>query len=367
MQKETKIEKRNRALIAFAILSGARDKALISYRLKHIDIERGLIERPHEKFALSAKTFTTWFFPVGDDIQQIVTDWVDFLREEKCFRPDGPLFPKTKVAKGDDLQFRVVSIDREHERHPFTAHMPTIRDSSPVPGSTRNAGFEIEGGHSELASEAGHETDRRLARIEVISRAVTAESKFVDFRDGGRGIETVGVSGGSASSSGGLNTENLQYNQPHAPGRRRRFYLAVHGWRVSVRSLHLLWVVQLRGVSGFFAAWRSSGEFETFREQCASVLVADPHRSLASKRAGPGEVLSSAWSDDDNVRSLAELPGRQGSGSQAYGNIRPSCVVSSDARLKKNAGRARPLSFWREPRMCAVARSRRSGRCTSRR
>jgi integrase len=45
MQKETEIERRNRALIAFAILSETRDKAIISFRLKHIDIERGLIEQ----------------------------------------------------------------------------------------------------------------------------------------------------------------------------------------------------------------------------------------------------------------------------------------------------------------------------------
>ena len=45
MQKETEIERRDRALIAFAILSETRDKAIISFRLKHIDIERGLIEQ----------------------------------------------------------------------------------------------------------------------------------------------------------------------------------------------------------------------------------------------------------------------------------------------------------------------------------
>jgi hypothetical protein len=57
----------------------------------------------------------------------------------------------------------------------------------------------------------------------------------------------------------------------------RRFYLAVHGRRVSVRCLHPDWVVQLRGMSGSFARWRSSGDFETFREQGAAILVADSH------------------------------------------------------------------------------------------
>ena len=60
-----------------------------------------------------AKTFTTWFFPVGDDIRQIVIAWIEFLREQKGFGLDDPLFPKTKVANGDDLLFRAVSIDRE--------------------------------------------------------------------------------------------------------------------------------------------------------------------------------------------------------------------------------------------------------------
>ena len=110
---ETEIGKRGRALVAFTILSGARDRAIVSFRLKHIDIERGLIEQDSREVRTKrAKTFTTWFFPVGDEIRQIVVDWECFLREEKGFGPDDPLFPKTKVAPGDDLAFRAVSLDR---------------------------------------------------------------------------------------------------------------------------------------------------------------------------------------------------------------------------------------------------------------
>ena len=114
MPKKTEIDKRDHALVAFTILSGARDGAIISFRLKHIDIERGMIEQDaREVRTKNAKTFTTWFFPVGDDIRQIVIAWIEFLREQKAFGPDDPLFPKTKVANGDDLLFRAVSIDRE--------------------------------------------------------------------------------------------------------------------------------------------------------------------------------------------------------------------------------------------------------------
>jgi len=113
MPNETEIDKRDHALVAFAILSGARDRAIISFRLKYIDIERGMIEQDaREVRTKRAKTFTTWFFPVGDDIRQIVIDWVAFLRDRKGFGPDDALFPKTRVANGDDLQFRAVSLDR---------------------------------------------------------------------------------------------------------------------------------------------------------------------------------------------------------------------------------------------------------------
>jgi integrase len=38
MPSSTPVEKRDRALIAFSILSGARDGALASFRLKHVDM-----------------------------------------------------------------------------------------------------------------------------------------------------------------------------------------------------------------------------------------------------------------------------------------------------------------------------------------
>jgi integrase len=113
MPKETEIDKRDQALIAFTIVSGARDRAIISFRLKHIDIDREMIDQDaREVRTKRAKTFETWFFPVGDDFRQIVVDWVTFLREEKGFGPDDPLFPKTRVARGDDLAFRVMTLDR---------------------------------------------------------------------------------------------------------------------------------------------------------------------------------------------------------------------------------------------------------------
>src|SRR5271155_2435001 len=108
------IELRDRAVVAFALLSGARDRAIVSFKLKHINVENELIEQDaREVRTKRAKTFTTWFFPVGDDIRKIFIDWVVFLREQEGFGPEDPLFPKSKVAQGYDLAFRAVGLDRE--------------------------------------------------------------------------------------------------------------------------------------------------------------------------------------------------------------------------------------------------------------
>ena len=45
-----------------------------------------------------------WFFPVGGDIRQIVVDWVNYLRQEKLWGLDDPLFPATKVVVSDTQQ-----------------------------------------------------------------------------------------------------------------------------------------------------------------------------------------------------------------------------------------------------------------------
>lgn len=115
MPASSDIERRDRALLAFAIMTGARDRAIVSFKLKHINLVDELLEQDaREVRTKRAKTFATWFFPVGKDIQQIVVEWVTYLREEKGFGPDDPIFPKSRVAPGPDLQFMPVGLERAH-------------------------------------------------------------------------------------------------------------------------------------------------------------------------------------------------------------------------------------------------------------
>ena len=115
MPAGTEIERRNRALVAFILLTGARDSAVASAKLKHIDMASGCFyQDAREVKTKYSKTFTTAFFPVGEDIRQIVADWVGYLRREKLWGHDDPLFPKTLMTIGTARQFEHVQLSREH-------------------------------------------------------------------------------------------------------------------------------------------------------------------------------------------------------------------------------------------------------------
>lgn len=109
------IERRNRAVIAFTLLSGARDGAVASFKLKHIDLDRSLVHQDaREVRTKNSKTFVSAFFPVGDDVRQIVVDWVHHLRVNLLWGLNDPLFPATAVALSAERQFVPVGLKREH-------------------------------------------------------------------------------------------------------------------------------------------------------------------------------------------------------------------------------------------------------------
>lgn len=114
MPVESDIEKRNRALVALALLTGARGAALASLKLKHIDLEQGCVHQDaRDVKTKGSKTFTTWFCPVGGDALQIVTDWCEHLRTALYWGEDDPLFPKTLMGLGEQGGFQAVGLLRE--------------------------------------------------------------------------------------------------------------------------------------------------------------------------------------------------------------------------------------------------------------
>ena len=111
----TAIERRNRALIAFTLLTGARDSAIASLKLKHVDlIENSLFQDARDVNTKFSKTFTSYFFPVGDDVRQIVVEWMGYLKTDLLYGNDEPLFPKTNVIQGDAKTFVPCGFKKEH-------------------------------------------------------------------------------------------------------------------------------------------------------------------------------------------------------------------------------------------------------------
>lgn len=132
MSTDTAIEKRDRALIAFTVITGIRDGALVSLKLKHFDANRMLIlQNPSEVSTKSSKRIDTFLFPLNDMFEQIFLDWVEYLKQDQLFADSDPLFPKT--ALGHDLNdcFTPIGLSRQH-----------WADSSPVRSIFKTA-FEV--------------------------------------------------------------------------------------------------------------------------------------------------------------------------------------------------------------------------------
>lgn len=106
MPAKTETELRNRALVAGILLTGMRDNAAASLLLKYVRLEEELVEQRGEGMRTKySKTIYSYFFPVGDDIQKIFVDWVQYLREVRGFNGNDPVFPQTNIIHGKNNEF----------------------------------------------------------------------------------------------------------------------------------------------------------------------------------------------------------------------------------------------------------------------
>lgn len=110
----TEFQKRDKALFAFFMLTGARDGAVASLRLKHVNVALGhVFQDAREVKTKAAKTIMCQFFPVDAAYRECFTEWVRFLREDKLFGPDDALFPKAKVGVVPGQGFANLGLARE--------------------------------------------------------------------------------------------------------------------------------------------------------------------------------------------------------------------------------------------------------------
>ena len=115
MHFQTEVEARNRAVVAFTLLTGARDRALASFKPKHVDLQRSCVfQDAREVRTKFSKTFTTVFFPVGDNVNDMFVEWINYLVEKHHWGLDDPIFPRTRVNPGANRLFKADELERMH-------------------------------------------------------------------------------------------------------------------------------------------------------------------------------------------------------------------------------------------------------------
>ena len=111
MPANTDIQKRDRAIFALLMLTGIRDGALITLRLKHIDLdETSVVQSPREVATKYGRPIVTFFVTGFPEAESIIADWVRHQRETLLRGDNDPLFPKTEMGIGPDGGFRAVGL-----------------------------------------------------------------------------------------------------------------------------------------------------------------------------------------------------------------------------------------------------------------
>jgi integrase len=129
MPNATRFEKRDKALFAFFMLTGARVGAVASLRLKHIDLFNGRVfQDAKEVNTKLAKTIDTTFFPVDTAFLDCFSEWVGYLRTVELFGASDALFPKAKMGLIDGGGFAVIGFARD-----------TYANTTPLNKIVRNA------------------------------------------------------------------------------------------------------------------------------------------------------------------------------------------------------------------------------------
>lgn len=117
MPAKTDVQRRDKALIAFLMITGARDGAIASLRLKHVNIIDGYVfQDAREVRTKNSKTITTYFLPVDPVYTDFFIEWVRFLQKEKLFGPDDPVFPPLEIGHKDG-EFAVLGFKRDIYRN----------------------------------------------------------------------------------------------------------------------------------------------------------------------------------------------------------------------------------------------------------
>lgn len=100
-------------MFALLCLTGVRVAALVSVKIKHVDLlEKSVIQNPREAATKSGKSIDTFFAQGFDEAEAALADWLIWLDEVALYGPDDPLFRATAIGASAYTGFAPVGFER---------------------------------------------------------------------------------------------------------------------------------------------------------------------------------------------------------------------------------------------------------------
>ena len=115
MPSRTPRELRDKAIVSLLCLTGIRVGALISLRVKHVNIaEKSVHQFSREVMTKFGKSIDTFFVHGFDEAESALEQWLTHLDTNELFGPDDPLFPATAVRAHAKTGFQAMGFERRH-------------------------------------------------------------------------------------------------------------------------------------------------------------------------------------------------------------------------------------------------------------
>ncbi len=113
MPDKTARQMRDKAIFALLCLTGIRVSALISLRIRHIDLaEKSVTQNPREVATKFGARIDTFFAKGFEEAEVALSAWIEHLDDAELYGPDDPLFPATALPSAAKTRFKAEGFER---------------------------------------------------------------------------------------------------------------------------------------------------------------------------------------------------------------------------------------------------------------
>ena len=107
IEVKNEVDRRDRALIAFTLLSAMRDSAIMSLPMGCFNPEDLIVTQDPKKGVKTkfSKPIITRLFLFDDTLLGYFLDWYEFLKKEKLYSNADPIFPRTELKQKSETDY----------------------------------------------------------------------------------------------------------------------------------------------------------------------------------------------------------------------------------------------------------------------